>query len=361
MYEAEIKDGKVVVEDNPEEVFQLGGYGKMDDGELELKAYEAMNLVRRGKLEILEDGEVLSKEEFYRRACDLEEDFPQKNLVYGDLRKSGYRVRPGYSFPADLRVYERGTSFSEDGGKTNHVKWLMDVVRTDSTFSLSESSEKLRGARNVRASYAMGIVDEEGDVTYYKVNQERKLDEDGKWDAEGDTITGYKKGNWIVVWDEDDIDEIYQPRYFGKRRNGRLDMNYLESLYLQEKGILEVEDGGDILDVEEFRELAREEDVEFGSKYRVYRDLRDKGFLVRAGFKFGTHFRVYDRGVELKKGQKSPDEHTRWVVHAVQEDLGWSYPELSRFVRLALNIRSKPTLAALNDEIKYYRVVRITP
>ncbi len=36
----------------------------------------------------------------------------------------------------------------------------------------------------------------------------------------------------------------------------------------------------------------------------AYRDLRNRGFIVKSGFKFGTHFRVYERGVIVSSIQR---------------------------------------------------------
>ena len=91
--------------------------------------------------------------------------------------------------------------------------------------------------------------------------------------------------------------------------------------------------------------------------------MRKKGYLVKTGFKFGAHFRVYEKGVKLKKGPKAPFEHTKWVVHAVPEEAAFSLPEMSRAVRLAHNIRAKFIWAVVDKEgdITYYEITRITP
>lgn len=360
MTKVEIKDDKILADEDAEEIFQLGGYGRFEGGRLELKGFEAMNLMNRGKISVFEGEKELEKEEFYRRASVMDEDFPEKLLVYEDLRKRGFVVRPSYSFPCNLRVYKRGTSFEDDDDKLKHVKWLLDVVKTNTKFSISDETRKLRDAKNIRANLALGIVDEEGDVTYYELDEEGKLNSAEKMELQ---IEGGGEGSLekdtVIVWN--DIDKIHEPMYFGKRREERLELNLLEAVFLMKKDGLKVRENGDYVGVDYLVELAREIDPEFDEKYEIYRDLRDKGFLVRSGFKFGTHFRVYDRGVELKRGAKSPSEHTKWVVHAVPRGFSWSYPELSRFVRLALNIRSKPTLGIVNKDKKYYRIRRIKP
>ncbi len=91
--------------------------------------------------------------------------------------------------------------------------------------------------------------------------------------------------------------------------------------------------------------------------------MRDRGYLCKTGFKFGTVFRVYDRGVKIKKGAKAPHEHTRYIVQPVAEESAFSLPEMSRAVRLAQNIRATLVWAVVDREsdVTYYQVIRITP
>ena len=107
-------------------------------------------------------------------------------------------------------------------------------------------------------------------------------------------------------------------------------------------------------------EYGTKKDPRLHEKYIVYKDLRDRGLLVKTGFKFGCDFRVYQRGVTLKKGPKSPGEHTKWVVYTVPEDYTCSFQELSRAVRLAHSIRAKMLWAIVDNEsnVTYYTITR---
>ena len=85
--------------------------------------------------------------------------------------------------------------------------------------------------------------------------------------------------------------------------------------------------------------------------------------MIRTGFKFGCDFRVYERGVQLKKGPKSAKEHTKWIVFCVPEDFTMSFQELSRSVRLAHNIRARMLWAIVDNEgdCTYYIIQRMKP
>lgn len=168
-------------------------------------------------------------------------------------------------------------------------------------------------------------------------------------------------GNEIIVWKR--IEDVYDLGCYGKILDDRLILSPCEALHLIERKKLEIKEGKKKLNKKKFFERACDIDEEFPQKYAVYKDLRERGFLVRTGFKFGTHFRVYERGVKLKRGPKSAKEHTKWIVHAIPERFQCSYAELSRAVRLAQNIRTHLIWAVVDEEgdVTYYELVRITP
>jgi tRNA-intron endonuclease len=170
--------------------------------------------------------------------------------------------------------------------------------------------------------------------------------------------------NEVIIWDEAQAKEVYDLGCYGKIKSGRLILSLCEALHLLErKKIRIVDEKNKKIKKEDFYKSACTIDPEFPQKYAVYKDLRERGLLVKTGFKFGTHFRVYERGVTLKRGPKAPKEHTKWVVHAVPEGFTCSYQELSRFVRLAQNIRATPLLGIVDEEgdCTYYQIRRITP
>ena len=43
-------------------------------------------------------------------------------------------------------------------------------------------------------------------------------------------------------------------------------------------------------------EICKKEYHDFDKKYQVYKDFRDKGYIVNPGIKFGCDFAVYQRG-----------------------------------------------------------------
>lgn len=166
------------------------------------------------------------------------------------------------------------------------------------------------------------------------------------------------EGEKIIVWK--DFDKIYEPGYYGKLLTDRLELALPEACLLLKRGRIRVLKGGNPMTFEELYNHAASLDGRFAHRFRVYEDLRERGLLVRTGFKFGCDFRVYDRGVQLKKGPKSAKEHTKWIVFCVPEDFTMSFQELSRSVRLAHNIRAKMLWAVVDNEgdATFYQITR---
>lgn len=174
--------------------------------------------------------------------------------------------------------------------------------------------------------------------------------------------------NKIIVWDEDQANSVFSEKYFGKwieRENSKyLQLSLEESMLLLEREFLKINVEKKTLDINTFYNICVKIDKEFPQKYTVYRDLRTRGFIVKSGFKFGTHFRVYDRGVNpYKEGSKESKDHTKYNVHAVPENHTMSYQEWSRYVRLSQNIRARALLAVVDEEndVTYYNIKRMRP
>jgi len=145
-------------------------------------------------------------------------------------------------------------------------------------------------------------------------------------------------------------------RGFGSERGGVLELSLMEALFLVERGTLQVWSGKRRLGIEDIMEKALDRE-DFLRRYRVYADLRRRGYVVKTGFKFGAHFRLYERG------SFSKDAHSTYLVHVHPEDAELGFSELSRSVRLALSVKKKLLYAVVDSEgdITYYVLDRFLP
>jgi len=161
---------------------------------------------------------------------------------------------------------------------------------------------------------------------------------------------------------EKNFDELTGKSY-GKLVGKRLEISIIEALYLLGKEKIDLKKNGRKVDTGRLLSAGLKLDPRLQEKYVVYSDLRERGLVVKTGFKFGCDFRVYKRGVGVKKGPKGPGEHTKWIVYVVPEDYTCSFQELSRAVRLAHSIRARMLWSVVDNEnnVTYYEVLRLKP
>ncbi|MBN2014933.1 MAG: tRNA-intron lyase [Candidatus Altiarchaeota archaeon] len=165
---------------------------------------------------------------------------------------------------------------------------------------------------------------------------------------------GILSGTKVLVG-EGDLKSLLREKGFGTEKGARQELSLIEALYLLESEKMEVVDGKKTLSFEELIEIGNKIEENFYSKYLVYSDLRNRGLLVRTGLKFGSDFRVYERGVTVKKG------HSTQLVNVVPEEYTCSFPELARTIRLSQNVNKAMIYAVVDEEgdITYYQIDRV--
>ncbi len=130
----------------------------------------------------------------------------------------------------------------------------------------------------------------------------------------------------------------------GKPFNRPLLLDVYETLYLAEKGRIEVYKEGIRMTLEELKSSYSYDD----RVYRVYKVLRDKGLIVRNGTRFGAHFLVYVKGPDV--------EHAPYAVIVTGEATGLDVVRVSRLIH---TVRKDPLLAVVEENrISFYKIRR---
>lgn len=155
-----------------QQVYDKSCFGEPQGGKkkrIEYSLVEALFLLEREKMEIFDsEGESLKFGKFASIASEFQESFWTRYKVYKDLRKRGYILKTALKFGADFRVYERGKRPGE-----GHAKWLLYCVDENDSLIWREFAAKNRVAHSTRKKLLIGCVDDEGDVTYWKISWER--------------------------------------------------------------------------------------------------------------------------------------------------------------------------------------------
>jgi tRNA-intron endonuclease len=169
-------------------------------------------------------------------------------------------------------------------------------------------------------------------------------------------IVGMLSDDRVVVFDKNGISRLCS-RYYGEKNNDFLSLSLVEALYLTSLGWLVVKDNGKLMSFEELYEYARNIEESLCIRYLVYKDLRDRGYTVKTGLKYGTDFRLYERGADIDK------EHSVYLVKVLSEEKSCNISELTGFVRVAHSVRKKLLIAIVDadGDVVYYDMNFIKP
>jgi tRNA-intron endonuclease len=166
---AKLIGDKVVSSDkNARDLQGKSRFGEIIEGKISYPLTEALYLLEKGRLTITNKGKKLSFDKFLEIVRDLEPNFYTKFCVFRDMRNRGYIVKTALKFGADFRVYDRGIKPGED-----HAKWVLFPVHESSILTWHDFAAKNRVAHSTKKKLLIGIVDEEGDVTYYQIEWTR--------------------------------------------------------------------------------------------------------------------------------------------------------------------------------------------
>ena len=93
--------------------------------------------------------------------------------------------------------------------------------------------------------------------------------------------------------------------------------------------------------------ICRKEYHNFDKKFQVYRDFRDKGYVINPGIKFGCDFAVYQKGPGI--------DHAPYLVQVYNKNDDISSTAVVLAGRLASSVKKQFILAIPNgkDRIDY--------
>lgn len=159
--------GQVITEasDAARELYEQGRYGTpVKEGKVQLSLIEAMYLMEKKRLIVL-DGKKkeIAEDTFLKKAPKTEPNFWVRYRVFKDIRDRGYIIKTALKFGADFRIYDRGVKPGED-----HARWIVYPVHEGETLTWHEFAAKNRVAHSTKKRLLIGVVDDEGDVSYWE-------------------------------------------------------------------------------------------------------------------------------------------------------------------------------------------------
>ncbi|MBT4321248.1 tRNA-intron lyase [Candidatus Bathyarchaeota archaeon] len=166
------------------------------------------------------------------------------------------------------------------------------------------------------------------------------------------TVAELLEDNRLVVWSPVQARILFNDRFYGKPLgiprptedfNAPLLLDPVEALYLLEKKEINIRRQGKNLSEKNFRKILETTFDSFHDKYLVYRGLRERGYVVTPGIKYGCDFAVYEEG----PGR----DHAPYVVQIMKKEEVISASEIVKAGRLASTVRKAFIIAVVNGEV----------
>ena len=153
--------------------------------------------------------------------------------------------------------------------------------------------------------------------------------------------------NRIIVWDIQESRDLFRNGYFGKpigipkpnpdEINVPLILDLMEGCYLLEISKIKIYRDKKKVSLDELIKICREEYHNFDKKYLVYKDFREKEYVVNPGIKFGCDFAVYNRGPGI--------DHAPYLIQVYNKSDPISSTDVVLAGRLASSVKKQFILA----------------
>ena len=160
--------------------------------------------------------------------------------------------------------------------------------------------------------------------------------------------------NRIVVWNRQDSRDLFANGYFGKpigipKPNVNdisvpLILDLIEGCYLQERAKIKIYKDKKKVSVDDVIKICQKEHHNFDKKYMVYKDFREKGYVVNPGIKFGCDFAVYQSGPGI--------DHAPYLVQVYNRSDTISSTGIVLAGRLSSSVKKKFILAIPSGKTK---------
>jgi tRNA-intron endonuclease len=316
-------------------------------GQVILDLIEGVFLLGENKIKIFEKKTELDFQTLISFAAQKIPEFEIKYLIFKDLRNRGLAIK-------HCNEKKQTTFYIFRQKKDEKEKqYFISAFSERDILDLTKTKKLIEDIVKKNGELWFAIVDEEGDITYYRVSfQDMK-----GYVTEHDYPKCYSilLKNRIVLFDNKLSTSLFQKEFFGKPFGDGLQLSHVEGLYLLEKKMIDIySTKSEKLSNKECKKIINNLQPDIKTRLIVFSDLKKRGLIVKTGFKFGVHFRAYT---------KQPDKtHAEYLIHVVDKDFKSIWAEMSRAVRLAHSVNKEIVFARIDKgQIDYIKFGRLRP
>ncbi len=163
-------------------------------------------------------------------------------------------------------------------------------------------------------------------------------------------VNGEMISDQACISDKSMIHELIE-KGFGEMENEKLVLKSFESLYLLYVNRLVLTKSKKRVDFNSFMGICQKTDSGILTKFLIFRDLRNRGYVVKDGFGFGSDFRVYERGHYGEKGAK-------FLIFGLNEGQQEKMGALQKKIDEITQMGKEPIIAVIErrGEVIYYKI-----
>ena len=145
---------------------------------------------------------------------------------------------------------------------------------------------------------------------------------------------------------------LFQKSNLGEKKDSKIIYSIYEALYLIQTKKAELIKQNKNISFEELLKRYTKKDKRTEQKYRVFKDLKQRGYTLKAGLKFGADFRCYD------KNKKPGTAHAKYLISIIEEKNKINPEEFCSKARIAHSTAKILLLAIIDSEsdITYFEV-----
>ncbi|MDH3501499.1 MAG: tRNA-intron lyase [Nitrosopumilus sp.] len=170
---------------------------------------------------------------------------------------------------------------------------------------------------------------------------------------EAPLVEGELVSEQVIISKKEMIHDL-ELKGYGDIEKEKLFLKPFESLYLLYLEKLILKKGKKKIDFDTMMGLYQKQNDEILTKFLIYRDLRNRGYVVKDGFGFGFDFRVYERGQFGEKGAK-------FLIFGLNEGQQEKMGTLQKKIEQITQMGKEPVIAVIErrGEVIYYKINRM--
>ena len=141
---------------------------------------------------------------------------------------------------------------------------------------------------------------------------------------------------------------------YGEKSEKDFVLNSFEALYLAYIKKLKISKTNKNVTFDELMNIYKKSEEDIFTKFLVYRDLRNRGYVTKNGFGFGSDFLVYEKGNFGQKGAK-------YLIFALNEGTQEKISHVQKNIEQITHMGKEPIIAVIErrGEVIYYKISKV--